>query len=147
MRATFAKIAAVAIVAIGTIWGQAQTNPTWSRQNRVERIAAKLNLTDAQKEQAKTFFDDAPNATQPVFQELRNTHKALADAVKTSKTEVEIQQLANNQGQLTAKLVGANAIAFSKLYNILTPEQRTQADQLHAEFMSRMGRHRMLRSQ
>ena len=142
MRNTLAKIAAVGVLAIGMVFAASPGKQAHRWQQRLDRMAATLNLTESQKEQARAFFDEARSATQPIRQELRGNHRALAEAVKANKSQAEIEELANRQGQLIAKMIAANAMAFGKLYGILTPEQRAQADQLYNRFTSRMSRQR-----
>ena len=61
-----------------------------------------LNLTDAQKQQAKTIFQEARQSAQPLRQELRQNRQALAVAVKANDT-AKIQQLSQTEGNLLAR--------------------------------------------
>src|SRR5215469_7149182 len=50
-------------------------------KQRRARMAERLNLTDAQKAQAKTIFSQARETAKPVRMELRNNRQALRAAV------------------------------------------------------------------
>ena len=91
------------------------------------RIAQALNLTDAQKQQAKAIIQQARQTAQPLRQELKQNRQALMAAVQAGKGDVEIHQLALTQGNLAGQLTAARAEAFAKIYGTLTPEQRAKA--------------------
>lgn len=102
----------------------------WNRGHMLDRLATKLNLTDDQKQQAKSIMGSARESSKPVRDQLRQDRLALKDAVKTGKTDAEIDQLSANLGRDTAQMTAIRTKAFAKFYALLTPEQRTQADQL-----------------
>jgi Spy/CpxP family protein refolding chaperone len=98
----------------------------------VDRLSAKLNLTDAQKQQAKTIFANARQTAKPVRDQLKQDREALRAAAKSGAPESQIDQLANKMGPLMAKETAIRAKAFEKFYSILTPAQQAQLDQMHA---------------
>jgi Spy/CpxP family protein refolding chaperone len=108
------------------------------RAGMFERLAARLELTEAQKQQAKSVFDAARQQAEPLREQLKQTHDALRDAVKTGKTEVEIDQLASRQGALMGQLTGIHTKAFARVYATLTPEQKQKADELRGGFQGMM---------
>jgi Spy/CpxP family protein refolding chaperone len=149
MRYPFLKYAAVATVAIGIVFAQAptgnlrsgaSTEQGWRGFMRwdLEHIAQALNLTDSQKEQARTMFEQARQSAEPVLQELKQNHEALTAAAKAGKSEIDIQNLANERGRLLGKLVAIRTVASAKFYQMLTPEQRVKADQMHEQFRQRV---------
>ena len=106
--------------------------PGFHRGERMKQLlATQLELTDAQKIQAKTIFETARQQAEPVVQQLKQGHEAVAAAVKANKSDQEIQQLANAQGALAGQLGGIHAKAMAKFYATLTPEQKDKADKLH----------------
>ena len=148
MRYPFMKYAAAATLAAGIVFAQAPTGnsqPGASTQRgrggfkrwNLEHIAQALNLTDSQKEQARTIFQQARQSAEPVRQELRKNHETLAAAAKAGKSESDIQNLANERGRLLGKLVAIRTVASAKFYQMLTPEQRVKADQMHEQFRQR----------
>jgi Spy/CpxP family protein refolding chaperone len=93
-----------------------------------QRIAQALNLTDAQKQQARAIIQQTRQTVQPLRQELKQNRQALMAAVKAGKGDVEIHQLALTQGNLAGQLAAARLEALAKFYSTLTPEQRAKAD-------------------
>jgi Spy/CpxP family protein refolding chaperone len=106
-------------------------------QQQRAKIAQELNLTDAQRQQAKTIFQQARETAKPVREQLRANRQALAAAVKADQS-AEIQQLATARGNLMGQMTAIRAEASAKFYHTLTPEQRAKADQMHSQFRQQM---------
>ena len=96
-------------------------------------MAQKLNLTDSQKEQARSIMDSARASAKPIAQQLRQEKTTLHDAVKAGKPDADIDQISSQVGNLEGQLTAIRTKAFAKVYALLTPEQRTQADQMHQQ--------------
>ena len=139
MKRRFSKLTAIAALAAASALAQTPAPATQAdaaqpsqrmhpRMHRV-RMMRSLNLTDSQKQQAKAIFQQARQTAQPVRQQLKQNRQALADAVKTGKSGTDIQQLAAQQGTLLGQVVGIRTQAWAQFYNLLTPDQRAQADQ------------------
>jgi len=109
--------------------------------NRGERIANYLNLTDAQRAQAKAELQAARQSAQPVRQQLKQVRQQMFQAIRANDTGA-IQQLSAQEGSLKGQLSAMRHMTFAKLYSNLTPEQRAKADQLPAHFRQ-MRQHRM----
>jgi Spy/CpxP family protein refolding chaperone len=140
MKRILTIFAAVAALAAGIVFAQAPAATTQAPAPRAaarQRIIQALNLTDAQKTQAKTIFQQTRQQTQPVRDQLKQNRQALAAAVKANDTN-QIQQLSQAQGSLLAQMVGARAQARAQLYSMLTPDQRTKADQIAARIKARL---------
>jgi protein CpxP len=141
MKRNLTIFGAVAVVAAGMLFAQTQIAP----HNRGaghgafvhQRMMQALNLTDAQKEQAKAIFQQAKQSAQPIRAQLQQNRQALAAAAKTGNT-AQIQQLANDEGRLLGQVIAVRTEAMSKFYNTLTPEQRAKADQLQQSRQQRM---------
>lgn len=101
------------------------------------RLADKLGLSDAQREQAKAILEAERNANEPTIEELQANREALRAASKFgafAQNEAEITALAQRQGELHALLIVSRERVKSQLYDILTPEQQQQLQDL-AEMM------------
>jgi Spy/CpxP family protein refolding chaperone len=98
---------------------------------RVERLARQLNLTVDQQSQARTIFADARTQRQALAPQLRTQHQAMAAAIK-SNNQAQIDQLAQQNAQLTASARAIRAKAMAKFYTTLTPDQKTKFDSLRA---------------
>lgn len=154
MKQNWIKFALAAALVTGLSVAQTQQAPPQHRSGEhrggrggamFDRLATKLNLTEAQKEQAKAEFQAARQQAQPLMAQLKETHQALAEAVKTGKTEGEIDQLAARQGELSGQLAAIHTKAMARVYTTLTPEQRAQADEMRETMRGflqhRFGRH------
>lgn len=111
-----------------------------------EFMAEYLDLTDAQKTQAAGIFDAARAAAEPLVEQLKAGHESMRDAIKSGKSDSELQRIADQQGILMGQLAGGHAKAMAKFYAILTPQQKAKADKLHDLVKSRIGErfgHRM----
>jgi Spy/CpxP family protein refolding chaperone len=105
-------------------------------RNHWAKISQELNLTDAQKAQAKTIFGQARETAKPVREELKANREALRAAVKADRRS-EIAKLSTERGNLMGKMLAVRTEAAAKFYQVLTPEQRAKADQLHQQFRQR----------
>ncbi len=107
-----------------SLFAQAPPAPTAAQgPHRLGRIANYLNLTAAQRAQAKTIFREAGRSARPVRQQLRETRQSLQTAIKSGNSD-QIQQFAATEGTERGQLAAIRATAFAKLYPILTAEQQ-----------------------
>ncbi|MBZ5592968.1 MAG: Spy/CpxP family protein refolding chaperone [Acidobacteriia bacterium] len=146
------RFATMAALASGMMFAQspAPSNPPqppaqhrqWNRGQMFERMATKLNLTEDQTQQARSIWQAARTSSRPLAQQLLQSRHALRDAAKAGKSDADIDQLSANVGNLAGQMAAIRTKAFAKFYALLTPDQRTQADQMadHARSMF-MGRH------
>jgi Spy/CpxP family protein refolding chaperone len=146
MKSHFFQFAAVTSLAAGMALAQVPATGTQPAPRKVpsthrlfghEQMMQALNLTIAQKQQAKTIFGDARQKAEPIRQEMRQNREALYAAVKANNTS-QIERLSSHQGELQGKVLAIRSEARAKFYAILTLEQRTQADQMHQQMQSRM---------
>jgi Spy/CpxP family protein refolding chaperone len=105
--------------------------------NYFDRMSSTLNLTDQQKQQAKTIFMNEREAARAVRQELFAERKAVQSAIQTGKPPAEVQQLAKNEGPALGQLAGMRAQAFARFYAELTPAQQQKLAGLHQEWRQR----------
>jgi periplasmic protein CpxP/Spy len=151
MKRQFLTLTALTALATGLVFAQppaapqspkAQTGRHEGVRRHRERMAQALNLTDAQKAQAKTIFQQAREASKPVREELKQNRLALSTAAKEGKSDADIQRLAERNGRLMAKVTAIRTEAFEKFYGTLNPEQRTKLDQMQKQFHARAERFR-----
>jgi Spy/CpxP family protein refolding chaperone len=131
MKRTLTIFAAAALAAGLMVAQTAAThkNPRMAARQRMEEA---LNLTDAQKAQAKSIFLNARQEAQPLRAQLKSDREALRVAVKANDT-AQIDKLSANEGRVIGKLMAVRHEAMAKFYQSLTPEQRAKADQLHSQ--------------
>jgi len=114
--------------------------PPAHRRHGGARLANYLNLTDAQREQAKATMQAMRQSAQPIRQQLKQVRQQMFQAIQANDTAA-IQQLSAQEGSLKGQVLALRNQAFAKLYASLTPEQRAKADQLPALFRQMRQRH------
>lgn len=140
MKYTYIRLAGAAVLASGMLLAQAPEPPAppqppapsrqWRRGQFLERLADKLNLTGDQRQQASSILEATHESAQPVAQQLRQQRLALLEAVKSGKSDAEIDQLSAAAGSLTGQLTAIRIKGFARIYALLTPDQRTKAQEL-----------------
>jgi Spy/CpxP family protein refolding chaperone len=101
--------------------------PATMAQMRVNRLAAELSLTDAQKTTALSIFTTAYSSAQTVQTNLRTAQTSLRDAINTNNT-AQIDTLATTIGTATGQVTAINAKADAAFYAILTADQKAIHD-------------------
>lgn len=153
MKSKFGMIAAalLAMVLCGAaIFSYAQQNndeataPAWAghKHEQMARIAKELNLTDAQKQQIKTMMQAQRTTLRPLMQQVATNRKAMLTATSNGTfNQAQVQSIANQQAQLMAQLIVQKESLKHDIYTqVLTPDQRTKADQLREKQMERIDR-------
>ena len=106
--------------------------PGGHKQNQIEFLGTVLSLTDAQKTQATAIFEAAETASTVLRETQAEQRTALHDAAKSNAADAAIDQLAATLGATSGQLAAIQTKAFAKFYTLLTTEQRTKLDELHA---------------
>jgi len=98
----------------------------------------KLNLTDDQKAKLKQMRESFAATNKPLIDQLRAKHEELRQANEggTFNEALVTQELTETAG-LQAKLMGARFALHQQMLSVLTPEQKSQLDQMKAQFKSR----------
>ena len=97
-----------------------------------------LDLTDAQKEQAKAIFEETRKANATYHEQLRALRAEERAAVKAGKSESELRNLALNGANLIANLHANRLAGEAKFWRILTPEQQAKLDAKGEQMRERM---------
>ncbi len=138
MKKRILVIASIAVLIVAaTVLALAQGHMGQGEKRRggpgdmLEHISQALNLTDAQKEQAKAIFESQKAAGEERHAKLEEIHKQLEAATANGQfDETAVRNLANQQAQLQADEMVDHMRMHSKLYNLLTAEQKAKADQM-----------------
>ena len=105
-------------------------------EDMIEHISRELNLSDAQKTQAKAILDAERAATDPLQAKSEEIHKQIeATVVNGQFDEAQVRALADQAGQLSADMMVEHVRAHTKLFSLLTPEQRVKAMEMHKRGM------------
>jgi len=108
-----------------------------------DRLFARLNLTDDQKAKIKQSRQSFMESNKALFDQLKTKRQELRQASEggTFNEALATQKLTEMAG-LQAKLMGARIQLRQQMLSVLTPEQKTQLDQLKAQFKANHGQRR-----
>ncbi len=153
MKNNLLRLAGLGALATGMIFAQTTTgtangtapqaahNQRRARRARVQnRMADYLNLTPAQRVEAKQVMKEAHAQSASLRQQLKQDHAELATAVK-SGNDAQIDRITKSEAPLLAQMAAIRAHAREKIYATLTPEQKAKADNMRQNFLSHRGRH------
>lgn len=111
----------------------------------VDHIAGELKLNDGQKAQIKTLLETGVATMAPLQQKIDEVRKQLELATENGQfDEAQVRALATQQAQLTAETIVEHERMKSKIFSLLTPEQRARATEmlkLHRKHLSHSGSH------
>ena len=144
MKTTWIRFVAAPALASGMLLAQtappaAPVQPPaqhrqWRGGRMFDRLAAKLNLTEAQRQQARAILRSTRESSRPIAVQLHQDRAALRDAIKSGKPDAAIDQLSASAGNLMGQLTANRTKAYAKIYAMLTPEQKATADQIGRHF-------------
>lgn len=99
-----------------------------------------LNLTDPQKAQVKSIMQANRTSMRPLIQQMEQNRLAMLTATSGGAfDQAKVTALANQQAQLMAQMTVNRQSIRSQIYNqVLTPEQRATADQMHQKQITRI---------
>jgi Spy/CpxP family protein refolding chaperone len=114
----------------------------WGHRGPLGYVAHELNLSDGQKSQIKSMWQTERPTVASLVQELVSEGKEMDSVTAQGNLDdSKIQTIAARQGATIAKLLVEKERLKSKIYtSILTPEQRTKADELQKRWHSRLDR-------
>ena len=103
-------------------------------------LFSRLNLTDDQKAKMKTIRETFATNNKPLMEQLRAKRQELRQANEggTFNEALATQKLTEMAG-LQAKLMGERFKLDQEMQSVLTAEQKTQLDQLKAQFKDHRG--------
>jgi Spy/CpxP family protein refolding chaperone len=122
-----------ASVLFGQFFGTSTTPPSAAQMvgNLVARLTTLLTLTTAQQTQATTIFTNEQAAVSALNTSMQSAQTALQTAIKSNDQNGIVTQ-ATQIGALTTQQVEGSAKASAAFYAILTPDQQTKYNDLHA---------------
>jgi Spy/CpxP family protein refolding chaperone len=114
----------------------------WRHHTPLGYVAHELKLNDAQRSQIKSIWQAERPTLSSLVREFAAENKEMdAATVQGNLDESKVQEIASRQGATVAKLLVEKERLKSKIYTaVLTPEQRTKADQLEGRWHSRLDR-------
>ena len=144
MRNRILAVAGATILAAGLMFAQSGSAPApnppaghgqrFHRRPMLARLVWRLNLSDAQRQQAKGIFQGLRTQAQPIRAQLQQGRLALVNAAVAGKSADELNQLAQAQATPATQLAVLRAQALGKFYAILTPAQQQQFQTMQAKW-------------
>ncbi|HVO64289.1 MAG TPA: Spy/CpxP family protein refolding chaperone [Terriglobales bacterium] len=105
-------------------------------------LTKQLDLTEAQHTQVKDIFAKEKSSIGPLMMQKEQLHQQLMqEAISGTFNPTKVQALAAQQGQLEAALAVEHAKIASQIYNVLTADQKTKAQQVLQQHQQRMEEH------
>jgi periplasmic protein CpxP/Spy len=113
----------------------------------LQRMTRELNLTEAQQAQIKSILQTEHARIQPLKQQLRQNQQAQGTPTTGAFDEAQARAFAGKQAQIMSDLIVEKQRTKSQIYAVLTPDQRTKAQELMQEREQRRLQHRQKHSQ
>jgi Spy/CpxP family protein refolding chaperone len=124
----FAALAAAATMSVATLAFGAETQGrSFHRHSALMQV-----LTDSQKTQAKSVFQQARETAKPMREQLMATRKSLRAAVESGDTS-QIQKLSATEGQEIGQLMAIRSSAYSKIYQTLSADQKAKLAEIQQQ--------------
>ena len=122
-------IALLSLAAAGVMMAQtpapAQPRSGWM----VQRMTRHLGLTADQQTQVKSILKEAREQNKAIALKLRAERQALKSAVESGSHQ-QIDRILTDNAQMNAQAEASYVKAMSKVYALLTPDQKTKFDQM-----------------
>lgn len=111
----------------------------WGRRHHGRgHIFAKLELTDAQKEQIRQIRLARRDELKPIMEQIRAKHQEIRQSTEGGTfNEALVAQKLTEVAALKAKLMGARFEMRKEVMAVLTPEQKSKLEQMKSEFKER----------
>jgi protein CpxP len=97
------------------------------------------DLTDAQRTQIKQVFQSSKTAIKPLMEQEHQSHQAMMQLITGGNfEEAKAQAIAGQEAQTHVQLEVEHAKVMSQAYQLLTPEQKTELNEIMAKHQQRM---------
>jgi Spy/CpxP family protein refolding chaperone len=139
--------AVVLVVVLGVVIAAADVHEKygwpghrWGHFGPMGYVAHELKLSDGQKDQIHTMWQTERPVIFEMVHEFATESKEMDEAnAKGNLDESKVHEIATRQGETVAKLLVEKEHFKQKIYSsVLTPEQRTKADELQSRWHERM---------
>jgi Spy/CpxP family protein refolding chaperone len=110
----------------------------WHHHRHGGMLLSKLNLTPEQQVSIKTIMANAGPQMKSIFQEMRDNSQKLRQTQPTDANYAAVvAQVTQANGSLHSQMITQRESVRAQIYEILTPEQRTQLATLQAQRQAR----------
>jgi len=113
----------------------------WAFHGPLGYVGHELHLTDTQRTQIKTLWQSERPTVAALVKELASVSREMDAATTRGADDAQIQSIASRQGATIARLLLEKQHFKSRVYSeILTPEQRSKADELEKKWSEHLDR-------
>jgi periplasmic protein CpxP/Spy len=127
------------IVATAAIFAVAQSRGRFGHGFMFDKIAKEIGLSDEQKTQAKQILQDTKTRIEPLTKELNAERESAKDTGSDGIfDEKAVSEFAARQAATMKQIIIEKERTKAALFALLTPEQRVKANELRANFESKM---------
>lgn len=106
----------------------------------LEFLAERLQITQEQRTQIQSILQTEKSLLEPHIQSLRETRQQLREATRDGVyNENQVRTLVQQQTQALGELLVARHRVEAQIYEILTPAQREELEQLRGRFEQHLG--------
>jgi periplasmic protein CpxP/Spy len=118
--------------------GEGHHGGHWKHCRGHHRFWKKLHLTDAQKKEMFSIRLEERAKMKPLVQQLKAGRDQF-DALRMSGPfdEAKVRSIAKGQADTLTELIVTRQRMKSRMYAVLTPEQKTKAQKLHESWKAR----------
>jgi protein CpxP len=103
----------------------------WRHHRHHGFLWKKLNLTDVQKNQMHTVREEEKAKMKPLVQQLKAGREQLKALRQSGPfNEAKVRAIAKGQSDTIVELIVEKQRMMSRMYEILTPEQKTKLEEL-----------------
>ncbi len=107
----------------------------WGRHGH-HHLWKKLNLTDEQKKEMFSIRLEERAKMTPLVQKLKAGRDQLCALPKGQFDEAKVRAIAKGQADIRTELIVEKQRMQSRIYAVLTPEQRTKVEQMREKWKS-----------
>ncbi len=109
----------------------------WKHHHGHHHLWKKLNLTDVQKKEMFSIRLEERAKMEPLVQKLKAGRDQLRALPKGQFDEATVRTIAKEQADIITELIVVKQRMKSRMYAVLTPEQRAKVEQMHEKWQSR----------
>lgn len=148
MKKLIVAILSVVLVAMGAMFIFAQDGAATKDGKRGKRghfgkggggmMFRGLDLTEEQKTQMKAIRQASKETMKPIREQMKANRQKLQTLSESGTfDEAQVQAIAAQQGTLSAQMIVEREKVKSQIFNLLTPEQKTKAAEMKAQFQQK----------
>jgi Spy/CpxP family protein refolding chaperone len=127
------------IIGVAAVFAVAQGRGGFGHGFMFDKIATELGLSDDRKNSAKQVMEDSKTRIEPLMEAMKAGHES-AKNLGTDGTfdEKAVNALATQQAETMKQVIIEKEKTKAALFAVLTTQQRTKANELRANFESKM---------